>query len=158
MKFIKLTSLLVTLLGATNAFAALSAVVTVSPSSVYINQMVTASVAIDNTGSSMNLSSLSITANYNGVPGSRIPAAFSVLNLGPNSPSIALGGGSGQAGVVTTIPMQAVFFAPSTGITGSGSGKFYVGATFYTSDGSVTSAATAGRVTVNPLPLPASQL
>lgn len=141
------------LLVASNAFAALSAIVTASPTTAYINQLVTASVAINNTGSAMNLNSLSITATYNGVGGTKVPAAFSVLNLGPNSPNIALAGSA-----TTTIPMQAVFFAPSTGVTGSGTGKFYIGATFYTSDGSVTSAATAGQVTVNPLPLPASQL
>lgn len=153
MKTKKLTALAsLLLLIATNSFAALSAIVTASPSSVLINQLVTASVAINNTGSAMNLTSLRITATYNGVTGTKVPAAFSVLNLGPNSPNIALAGSA-----TTTIPMQAVFFAPSTGPTGTGTGRFYIGATFTTSDGSITQAATAGQVAVDPIPLPASQ-
>lgn len=137
----------ITVLATSNSFADLSAIVSASPSTAYINQLVTASIAINNTGSAMSLTSLQITANYNGVRGSKIPASFSVLNLGPNSPNISLPGSA-----TTTIPMQAVFFAPSTGTTGNGSGKYYIGATFTTSDGSITSAATAGQVTVNPLP------
>lgn len=139
--------MLVALLVGTQAFAALSAVVSVSPSTATINQLVTASVAISNTGSAINLQSLNITANYNGVAGGKVPAAFSSLNLGPNSPFLSL-----AANATTTVPMQAIFFSPSTGVTGSGSGQYFIGANFSTSDGSVTSAGTAGRVTVNPLP------
>lgn len=153
MKLIKLTAILLLIfLVTTNAFAALSAVVTVSPSTALINQLVTASVAINNTGSTVNLTNISITANYNGRPGSKVPSAFSNFNIGPNAPIITIAGSA-----TTTIPLQAVFFAPSTGVTGSGTGKFYIGSTFYTSDGSVTSAATAGLLTVNPLPLPITQ-
>lgn len=154
MKNIKVTLFsLLALVMASNAFATIGAVVSVSPSTALINQLVTASISITNTGSAMNLTSLAITANYNGVAGSRVSAAFSTFNLGPNAPNLALAANS-----TTVVPMQAIFFAPSTGVTGSGTGKYYIGATFTTSDGSITSAATAGRVTVNPLPLPQSQL
>jgi hypothetical protein len=129
-----------------NAMAALSAVVSVSPSTVIINQPAGISVAISNTGSAMTLSNLNITASYNGVSGGRVPAAYSFYV--PNSVSLA-------ANLTTTVPMQAVFFAPSTGITGSGSGYYAVGANFSTSDGSNVSAQTAGVLTVNPVPLPA---
>lgn len=128
------------------ALAAISAVVSVSPSSATINQPVTANVAISNTGSAINLSSLKITANYNGNPLSRVPAAFSVMNLGPNAPVVSL-----AANATTTIPFKAVFFAPSTGVTGSGSGEYYIGAIFQTADGSNYAASTAGEVTVDPI-------
>lgn len=137
-------AVLIGFLMASNVFAALSASVSGSPSTVRINQPVAVSVSISNTGSALSLQSLNITANYNGVSGGKVPAAFSVLNLGANSPSIAL-----AANATTVIPMTAVFFSPSTGVTGSGSGQFYVGANFQTSDGSVTSAGTAARITVN---------
>lgn len=136
-----------------NAMAAISAVVTASPSTAIINQPVTASIAISNTGSSAyTITALKITATYNGNPLSKVPAAFSVFNLGPNAPSLSV-----PALLTTTIPMQAVFFAPSTGVTGSGTGKYYIGATFTLSDGSNNAATTAGQVTVNPVPLPAAQ-
>ena len=134
-------------LASTHVFAALSAAVSASPTTVRINQPVAVSVSISNTGSALNIQSLSITANYNGVPGGRIPAAFSVLNLGPNSPFIAL-----AANATTVVPMTAVFFAPSNGVTGSGSGQYFIGANFSANDGSITSAGTAARITVTSLP------
>lgn len=136
-----------------NAMAAIDAKVTVSPSTAIINQKVTANVLITNgSGSILNLSSLAITANYNGNPGSRLPAALDVYSLGPNSPVITV-----PANGSTTVPLNAVFFSPSTGVTGSGTGKFYIGAYVQTSDGSVTSAYSAGQVSVNPIALPASE-
>lgn len=143
--FIALTSI-VALVFSSNVFAALSATLSASPSTATINQLVDVRVAISNTGSAMNLTSLNITANYNGVPGGKVPAAFSTLNLGPNSPFLSL-----PANLTTTVPMQAIFFAPSTGVTGSGSGVYHIGANFSTSDGSITSAAMGTSVTVNPL-------
>lgn len=135
-----------------NAFAALSAVVTMSPNPARINQLVTASIAIQNTGAATTLTNLNITAAYSQNALSRIPAAYSQFNLGPNSPYLGL-----AANATTIVPMQVVFFSPSTGITGSGTGQYMVGANFTTSDGTVTSAAYSGPVTVNPLPLPLSQ-
>jgi len=153
MRFNKIVAfLLLAVCLTTNAFAALSAVVVASPNNLYINQQTTAIVAITNTGAATTLSSLNITATFNGVGGTKVPAAFSVLNLGPNSPTMAIAVGTTLAPTTTNIPMQAVFFAPSTGSTNSGSGQFYIGANFSTTDGTVTSAATAGRVTVHPLP------
>lgn len=134
------------------AMAALSAVVTVSPATAIINQPVTASIAISNTGSAMTLTTLKISSTYNGNPLSRVPAAYSTYNFGPNAVGLSL-----PANLTTVIPMSAIFFSPSTGITGSGTGKYVIGALFSTSDGSVTSAATGGEVTINPVPLPANQ-
>jgi hypothetical protein len=145
-KFLVLLAL-ATFVFSINAFALLSAVVSVSPSSARINQLVTASVAISNTGSSaLTLSNLDITATYNGNPTSRVAAAFGKFSVGPNAANLSL-----PAASTVTVPVQAVFFAPSTGLTGTGSGQYYIGANFATSDGSVTRAATAGRVTIDPL-------
>ncbi len=131
------------------ANATLSATVTSAQSPVQINQQANFRVAISNTGASaLTLSNLNITATYNDVPGGRIPVAFSFYV--PNSVSL-------PANLTTTVPMQGVFFSPSTGITNSGTGYFGVGANFSTSDGSITSAATGVHQTVTPVPLPASE-
>lgn len=135
----------------TNVFAALGVTVSVSPSTAIINQMVTATLAISNTGTStVSLSDVQITANYNGVPGGKIPAAFSKFAIPPGATNSIASGASNAI----SFPMQAVFFAPSTGVTGSGSGKYYIGAIVTSSDGSITSATTAGQITVNPVSLP----
>lgn len=128
------------------AFAALSATISASSSTVKVNQPVIARVAINNTSSSaLTLNSLQITASYNGASGSKVPAAFSVYP--PQSVVLA-------ANATTTVPMTAIFFAPSTGVTGSGTGVYRVGALFSTSDGDVTAAAQGASVTVNPVRYP----
>lgn len=152
-KFITMFLILAVVLGQ-NAFAVVTASVTASPTTAYINQKVTANVAISNTGTSdITLRSLVITATANGKQSSRPAAAFSVFNTGPNAPIVTILAGGG-----VTVPMQAVFFAPSSGITGAATtSKYFIGALVQTSDGSVTSAATAGQVRVDPLLLPASE-
>lgn len=145
--FFTLASVFV-LMFAQTSFAALSAIVTASPSTVIINQPSNLSIAISNTGSSMTLQNVQLTASYNGSTTSRVPLAFSVYN--PSSVVLA-------ANATTTVPMNAVFFSPSTGTTGSGSGKFYVGALLTTSDGTITGAGISAELTVNPVPLPAYQ-
>lgn len=137
------------------SFAALTAQVTSSPAIGVINQKIALNITVTNsTGSSaLTLSNVQITASYNGNPLSRVPMALGVYR--PSS--VAIAAALTNAAVSTTFPMDVVFFAPSTGITGSGTGKYYVGALLYTSDGSVTSAGTSAPVTINPIPLPASQ-
>jgi hypothetical protein len=152
-KYILTLSFLTALALGQNALAALSAVVSVVQSPVTINQQVTANVNISNTGASaLTLTSLYITASANGDPTSRVPAAYSLYNFGPNATQLTI-----PANGNLIVPMNANFFAPSTGITGSGSGQYTIGATFTTSDGSLTSSAVGGKVTVNPVLLPASE-
>jgi hypothetical protein len=135
------------------AMAAISASVSVAPSVATINQKVTASVLITNgSASAVQILALAITANYNGNPLSRLPCALDVYAPGPSVPVVSVPG-NGSA----TVPLNAVFFSPSTGVTGAGSGKFYIGAYVQTSDGSVTAAYSAGQVSINPLPLPPSE-
>lgn len=136
-----------------HAMAALSAIVTLANSTAIINQQMPANVVISNTGASaVTLTGLQITATATGCVGCKIPAAFSQINFGPNAPGLSI-----PALLTTSIPFNAIFFAPSTGITGSGTGTYSIGATVYTSDGSVFGAGTAGVATVNPVPLPASE-
>lgn len=138
-----------------NAMAALSASVSLVSSTAIINQPMTANVAISNTGASaVNVISIVPTASATGAaPGlSKIPAAFSSYNIGPNASVVVAAANS-----TTTIPFNVIFFAPSTGVTGSGTGTYSVGATVYTSDGSVFAAGTAALATVNPVPLPAAE-
>lgn len=145
---------LVIALTSQSAMAALSATASVSPSTSTVNLPVAVSLAISNTGSSqLTVTNIQLTASATGAsPGtSRIPAAFTVFNTGPNNVAITVG-----PNATTTIPAgMVVFFSPSTGITGSGSGTYSVGGTFYTSDGSTTPVGIAGIATVNPIPLPA---
>ncbi len=148
------TLILVLILGVGhNAMAAISASVSLSPSTTTINHPVSVSLAISNTGSSqLTVTNIKITATSTSNPSSsRLPMALSVFNGGPNAAAITVG-----PNATTTIPGgQAVFFSPSTGVTGSGSGTYSVGATVYTSDGSVTAASVSGVATINPVPLPA---
>jgi hypothetical protein len=154
-KNILIFTMIMAMVFGTSAFAALTAVVTSTPTIAQINQPVNLNITVTNsTGSSaLTLSNVQITASYNGNPLSRVPMALSVY---PPS-SVAIAAALTNAAVSTTFPMSVVFFAPSTGITGSGTGKYYVGALLYTSDGGVTSAATSAPVTVNPVPLPLSE-
>lgn len=139
-----------------NAFAAIGTTVTfstgLSTQTAIINQPMHLYLNISNTGASaVNVTAFVPTATSTGAVGSKIPAAFSILNLGPNAVV------SAPAGTTTSVPFDVVFFAPSTGITGSGSGSFTVGGVLYTSDGSVTAAASGAVATVNPVPLPLYQ-
>jgi hypothetical protein len=153
MKKTILTFLLLALAVGHNAMAAISASVSASPSTGYINQPINFAIAISNTGASAyTITAMQLTSTYNGTPGTKVPAAYSVYNLGPNAPQVSV-----AALATTTVPMQAVFFSPSTGITNSGTGKYYVGSVFSLSDGSNNVAGTAAQVTIQPVPLPAAQ-
>lgn len=135
---------------------AITAVVTVNPSTAYINQNVVATLTISNSGlSDVNVTGISPLAYFTGTS-----------NPDKVAGGCALGGTqSQQSGANVVVPasgslvqtFNVVFFAPSTRPVYSGGGGTYdVGATVYTNDGSVT-AATVATVTVNPLPLPASE-
>jgi len=153
LKFTTIVCFLVgNIFGSHYAMAALSAVASLSPSTTTINHPVNVSLAISNTsGSILTLNNVKLTATSTLAPvSSRVPVAFSVFNQASGM-TIA-------ANSTTTIPVgQAVFFSPSTGITGSSGRTFSVGGLFYTSDGSITAVETAGIATINPIPLPAAQ-
>lgn len=153
--FITLTLILMTVM--TNQVMASigSAVVSLSPSTTTINHPQSISLALFNTvgASQLTVTNVVITATSTSNPSSsRLPYALSVFNQqAPNAVPITL-----AAGATTTANVgNIIFFSPSTGITGSGTGTYSVGATIYTSDGAITAAATSGVATINPIPLPA---
>lgn len=150
MKKITLLASLVALVIGPNAFATAFAVaVTTTVGTIpRINQQFPVNISISNAGSSFNLTGLSVTANYNGTPTSKVPFAVSQYNFGPNAPVLSIAGPN----TTTTIPVNLVFFSPSTGLTGTGTGAYYIGATIYGSDGSVTGVTTAAQAKVNNIP------
>jgi hypothetical protein len=135
-----------------NSFAAISAYTLLPDATSIINQPMTVQLVISNTGASaVTLTNYIPTAAASANPvGSRIPLAFSQLNFGTNTiiPSVA-------ANLTTTVPYSVVFFAPSTGVTNSGTGTYVLGGTVYTSDGSVVQVSPGAKATVSPIPLPA---
>lgn len=139
------------IIGNNAAMAALSVVASLTPSTTTINHPVSVNLAINNTGSQLVLNNVKLTATSTQAPSSsRLPVAISVFN--PNS-NLTIAANS-----TTTITAgQVIFFSPSTGITGSGSGTYSVGGTIYTSDGSITPVSAAGVATINPIPLPLNQ-
>ncbi len=152
MKYFLTTLFLVAVMAGQSAMATMSATASLSPSTTTINHPVNVAISIINSGSSqLTVTNVKLTATSTQNPSSsRLPVAFSVFNQGPNA-SITIG-----PNATTIIPGgQVIFFSPSTGITGSGSGTYSVGATVYTSDGSVTPVSVAGVATINPIPLPA---
>lgn len=133
------------------AMAAITASMSSSQNPAIINQQVPLVLSIVNGGSSAaTLTGVQITANYNGVPGGKIPAAFSQFAYPPSNQLSVAG-----SNATTSVPFSAVFFAPSTGVTGSGTGVYYIGATLSFSDGSSVGVSSAAQQTVNPVPLPA---
>lgn len=154
MRYISTVIILLVMAVSGNAFAAVSATATISPSSTTINRPVSVIVAFRNgTASQLTITNVQLTvASSSGGSTSRIPAAFSVWNQGPNA-SVTVSGGPN---VTTSFNGgQIVFFSPSTGVTGSGTGTFNIGGTVYTSDGSVTAISVGASATVDPIPNPA---
>lgn len=143
--------ILAVVIGNQAALAALSVSASVSPNPTTINHPVSVSLAVNNTGSQLTVTNIKLTATSTQAPSSsRLPVAFSVYNQ--NSP-LTVG-----ANATTTISGgQVIFFSPSTGITGSGSGTYSIGGLVYTSDGSITPISAAGVSTINPIPLPLNQ-
>lgn len=176
MKFLKTLFLISALLTCGHVQAAILMTVLPSTGTGVINQAITENVVITNTGSTaFTITNLIPTAVYAistsggplvgfAAPGGQSNAgvvwaqsaqtsrATSVFNVGPNATNLAL------AGTTTiTVPYTVVFFAPSTGVTGSGTGAYLPGALVYLNDGSVNVPSQAGAVIVNPLPLPSTQ-
>lgn len=153
-KFISTLFLLVSALAMNPAMAAIVITASGSPSTTTINHPVAVSLSISNTGSQVTVTNLGLTATSTQSPtSSKLPIAVSIFNVGPNAPSIVL-----PANLTTSITAgQMIFFSPSTGITGSGSGTYSIGGVLYTSDGSITPVTKAGVITINPIPLPAYQ-
>jgi hypothetical protein len=132
---------------------AITATLALSLSTLSINQPVACSLTVSNSGgSAINVLSIEPLAYVTGSsPQQNMGAcALGVVDLGPGAVVSIPASGSLSFG------FSAVFFAPSTGPIGAGTGTFSVSALIATSDGSNTTP-TAQTVTVNPLVLPATE-
>lgn len=132
---------------------AMSATISLSPTTVQVNQQVNATLTVSNSGgSAVNVTSVVPTALFTGAPTYEDGQAVGVgqVNIGPGSNVSVSAGGS------LVIPFSLNFFAPSTGLLSAGSGTFSVGAVINSSDGSIFSP-TAATVTVNNITFAASQ-
>lgn len=132
---------------------AMSATISVSPSSVQINQKITATVTVSNTGaSSVDVQGIRLYAKYTG--GGNAPqtsVAYGQPNLSAGATVSVAASGS------TAFPLDLVFFAPSTGLLSDGDGTFDVNAFVQTSDGSYFSCDAVALASVDQITFPESQ-
>lgn len=132
---------------------AMTASLAISPSTVIINQPIACSLTISNSGgSAVNVLSVVPTAIVHGSspPDAVESCALGVVNLGPGQVVAVPASGS------LTFGFGVVFFGPSTGPIGAGSGTFDIGANVSSSDGS-NFAASGVQVTVNPIAQPTTE-
>lgn len=132
---------------------AMTATLVVSPATVIINQAISCSLTVSNSGgAAVNVLSVQPNAIVHGSsPVDYVEAsALGVVNLGPGAVVTVPASGSVVYG------FSVVFFAPSTGPIGAGTGTFDIGALVSTSDGS-NFTPTAQSVTVNPIALPLTE-
>lgn len=131
---------------------AMTATISLSPSTALINQTVNAVLTISNSGGAAVV--VTSIAPYSFYTGSSVPyhpaSNAGVANIGPSA-NISVPASGSQA---FAIPF--VFFAPSTGQYGAGNGTYSVSAICQSADGSVFSP-TAATVTVNPIALPTTE-
>lgn len=131
---------------------AMTATISVSPSAVLINQKVTASITVSNSGASaVTVQGIKLISYLTG--GSTAPhtsVAYGQPNLSAGATTSVAASGS------TVFPVDLTFFAPSTGILSDGDGTYDVTAYIQTSDGSYF-APDAALVSVDYLAFPESQ-
>lgn len=141
---------------ANSSFADLTQIqLTATPSTTTINHPVHVGLSINNTGSMVTISNVQLTATSSTNPNAaaRIPAAFSRFNTGPNALAITFGASATTENNIGEI----IFFAPSTGITGSGSGAYAIGGSVSFTNGTTIAITNGVNATINPVPLPAYQ-
>lgn len=128
---------------------AITATIAVDNATKVVNQNIAVALTVSNSGGA-NVNVLSVVPNaITTGQAASIPPSDAV-----GQPSIIVGSSSHvvPAGGSLQINWGAVFFAPSTGYAGTGSGTYSLGAIVYSDDGSVVSP-TPVVVTVNPIVL-----
>lgn len=120
-----------------------------------INHPVAVNITVSSSGVTSNgvyVTNIALTATSTSNPSSaRLPVAFSQWN--PFNTGITINMGTNASTTVGAGPV--VFFSPSTGITGSGTGTYSIGGTVYLSDGSTNAISKSAVIQINPIPLPA---
>lgn len=131
---------------------AMTATISLSPTTVLINQPTNLVLTISNSsGGAVNVTSIHPYAYYTGSSAPYDPTVnIGVFNIGQGANITVPASGS------LSFAAPAVFFAPSTGQYGAGSGTYSVTAICQSSDGSVFSP-TAATVTVNPIALSSTE-
>lgn len=131
---------------------AMTATISCSPSAVMINQQVTATITVANSGSStVTVQGIRLSAKYTGDGNAPHTAvAYGTANLSAGATTTVAPSGS------TVFPMDLKFFAPSTGLLSDGNGTFDVIPYITCSDGSYISAS-AALVSVDQITFAASQ-
>lgn len=132
---------------------AMSATISVSPSAVQIEQKMTATITVANSGSSsVNVQGIRLYAKYTG--GGNAPQT----SVAYGQPNLSAGATVSVAASGTTdFPVDLVFHAPSTGLLSDGSGTFDVNAFVQTSDGSYFSCTAAALASVDQITFASSQ-
>jgi len=132
---------------------AITATISVSPSAVQINQKVTCTVTVSNSGSSaVTVVGLRPYANFTGdAKDASTSVAYGTPNLSAGATTSVAASGS------TVFPVDVTFFAPSTGILSNTGGTYDMNAFVQTSDGSYVSCTSAALVSVNQITFPTSQ-
>lgn len=131
---------------------AMTATISCAPDPVQIGQKVVATITVSNSsGSSVNVTGISLYANYTGDSlAPHVAVAYGNPDLGPGTTVSVAASGS------TIFPAELTFFAPSTGLLSAGNGTYDVGAQITSSDGSVFHP-TADTITVNNITFASSQ-
>jgi len=110
----------------------MSATIALSSTKVAVNQKLTATLTISNSGATnVSVTSVQPITNYTGGPQEPVGCALGDVPTGPGYPQIVVASGT------LAVPFDVVFFYQSTGVAGGGSGTYDIGALIQTSDGSV---------------------
>lgn len=130
----------------------LSATLSLSASTLIINQPVTAFVTVSNSGGSVvNINSFTpLVTVTSGAIGTIAACATGVVDLGPGATIGVPASGS------LSFMFNVVFFAPSTGPIGAGTGTYSISANIVGSDGEVVQP-TAATITINPIAQPTTE-
>lgn len=131
---------------------AMTATISLNPSTMNIGQQTAATLTISNSGGAdVIMTSIEPTCIFTGaLPQQTAACALGRCETGPGLNQTVPAGGT----LIYTFTVN--FFFPSTGIYGTGSGTYSVGANCQSNDGS-RFIPTAATITVNPIPLPTSE-
>lgn len=120
-----------------------------------INHPVNINITVSSSGLTSNstyVTNIALTATSLSNPTqARLPVAFTQWNS--FNTGLTINAGSNASTTIGAGPV--IFFSPSTGVTGSGSGQYIIGGNLYLSDGSVTAITVGAQIKINPIPLPA---
>jgi hypothetical protein len=149
-----------TVLSGNHAFAAAGynlQATTYPQNATQINHPVAVNITVSSSGAAAGtyVTNIQLTAtSFSNPTSSRVPVAFTQWN--PFNTAVTIAVGSNATTTIGAGPL--IFFAPSTGVTGSGTGQFIIGGNVYLSDGTVNQITIGAQIKINPIALPAYEL